>query len=54
MKQGWTYKKLGECFVSINNGANIKQIKGAIGIPITRIETSLTINSIETEWVSPT
>ena len=39
MKQGWTYKKLGEVFSSINNGANIKQIKGATGIPITRIET---------------
>ena len=39
MKEGWTYKKLGDCFVSINNGANIKQIKGASGIPITRIET---------------
>ena len=39
MKEGWTYKKLGDVFVSINNGANIKQIKGASGIPITRIET---------------
>ena len=39
MKEGWEYKKLGECFISINNGANIKQIKGAKGIPITRIET---------------
>ena len=39
MKEGWTYKKLGDCFVSINNGANIKQVKGASGIPITRIET---------------
>lgn len=39
MKKGWTYKKLGEVFSSINNGANIKQIKGATGIPITRIET---------------
>ena len=38
-KEGWEYKKLGECFISINNGANIKQIKGAKGIPITRIET---------------
>ena len=39
MKEGWEYKKLGDVFVSINNGANIKQIKGASGIPITRIET---------------
>ena len=39
MKEGWTYKKLGEVFVSVNNGANIKQVKGASGIPITRIET---------------
>lgn len=39
MKKGWTYKKLGECFISINNGANIKQVKGAKGFPITRIET---------------
>lgn len=31
--------RLGEVFSSINNGANIKQIKGATGIPITRIET---------------
>lgn len=39
MKEGWTYKKLGDCFISINNGANIKQVKGAKGIPVTRIET---------------
>lgn len=39
MKEGWVYKKLGDCFTSINNGANIKQIKGAGGLPITRIET---------------
>ena len=39
MKKGWEYKKLGDCFISINNGANIKQVKGAKGIPITRIET---------------
>ena len=38
-KEGWEEKKLGEIFSSINNGANIKQIKGASGIPITRIET---------------
>lgn len=31
--------KLGECLSYIKNGANIKQTKGAIGIPITRIET---------------
>jgi type I restriction enzyme S subunit len=39
MKQGWEIKKIGQCFSSINNGANIKQIKGASGLPITRIET---------------
>ena len=39
MKEGWTYKKLGECLSYIKNGANIKQAKGAAGIPITRIET---------------
>jgi len=38
-KEGWEEKKLGNCFISINNGANIKQVKGANGIPITRIET---------------
>ena len=38
-QKGWEKKKLGECFISINNGANIKQTKGAGGIPITRIET---------------
>ena len=38
-QEGWEKKKLGECFISINNGANIKQTKGAGGIPITRIET---------------
>ena len=35
----WEYKKLGDCFAYIKNGANIKQISGATGIPITRIET---------------
>jgi type I restriction enzyme S subunit len=35
----WEYKKLGDCFAYIKNGANIKQVNGAIGIPITRIET---------------
>lgn len=39
MKEGWEYKKLGECLSYIKNGANIKQTKGAKGIPITRIET---------------
>ena len=38
-KEGWEEKKIGDCFISINNGANIKQTKGAGGIPITRIET---------------
>lgn len=38
-KEGWEKKKVGDCFISINNGANIKQTKGAGGIPITRIET---------------
>ena len=39
MREGWEYKKLGDCFPYIKNGANIKQIKGADGLPITRIET---------------
>ena len=39
MKQGWEIKKLGDCFDYIKNGANIKQERGAGGIPITRIET---------------
>ena len=39
MKEGWEYKNLGDCFISINNGANIRQVKGAKGIPVTRIET---------------
>lgn len=38
-KEGWENKKLGDVFISINNGANIKQIRGGSGIPITRIET---------------
>ena len=38
-QKGWEENKIGDCFLSINNGANIKQIKGAGGIPITRIET---------------
>lgn len=39
LKENWTYKKLGDCFPYIKNGANIKQERGASGIPITRIET---------------
>ena len=39
MKHGWEIKKVGDCFESIKNGANIKQERGATGIPITRIET---------------
>ena len=39
MRNGWEYKKLGDCFPYIKNGANIKQVKGAQGYPITRIET---------------
>lgn len=39
MREGWTYKELGDCLSYIKNGANIKQTKDATGIPITRIET---------------
>lgn len=39
MREGWEIKKLGDCFEYIKNGANIKQERGASGIPITRIET---------------
>lgn len=39
MRKGWDYKKLGDCFSYIKNGANIKQKKDADGFPITRIET---------------
>jgi type I restriction enzyme S subunit len=39
MRKGWEYKKLGDCFSYIKNGANIKQKKDADGFPITRIET---------------
>lgn len=39
MREGWEYKKLGECFTYIKNGANIKQKKDVDGYPITRIET---------------
>ena len=36
---GWEIKNLGKLFVSVRNGANIKQGKSIDGIPITRIET---------------
>lgn len=39
MKHDWDLKKFSECFDYIRNGANIKQVPGAGGIPITRIET---------------
>lgn len=39
MREGWEYKKLGDCFYYIKNGANIKQKKDVDGYPITRIET---------------
>ena len=39
MKHNWEYKKLGDCFAYIKNGANIKQDKSNVGYPITRIET---------------
>lgn len=35
----WDCYNISECFSTINNGANIKQTKGASGLPITRIET---------------
>jgi type I restriction enzyme S subunit len=35
----WPEVTLSECFPYIKNGVNIKQISGASGIPITRIET---------------
>lgn len=38
-EKGWEVMKLGDCFYHIKNGANIKQERGAQGIPITRIET---------------
>ena len=38
-EKGWEVKKLGEGLSYIKNGANIKQTKGASGIPITRIES---------------
>lgn len=39
VKEGWTYKKLGDLFPYIKNGANIKQLQKGEGFPITRIET---------------
>ena len=38
-EKNWDIKPVGDCFLSIKNGANIKQTKGASGLPITRIET---------------
>ena len=35
----WESVEVGDVFYSIKNGANIKQTKGAKGLPITRIET---------------
>lgn len=37
--KGWEIKPFGDILSYIKNGANIKQTKGAGGIPITRIET---------------
>ena len=37
--KGWEVKKFGDILSYIKNGANIKQTKGAGGLPITRIET---------------
>ena len=51
MKQGWEIKKLGDCFGYIKNGANIKQERGAGGIPITRIETLSGVFLIEIDLV---
>ena len=38
-EKGWEVRKLGDCFPYMKNGANIKQERGASGLPITRIET---------------
>ena len=38
-EKGWGKSVVGENFLFIKNGANIKQSKGAKGLPITRIET---------------
>ena len=37
--KNWTWCRLGEIVFSIKNGSTMKQSKGALGIPITRIET---------------
>ena len=39
MKQGWKIKTIADVCTFIKNGANIKQERGAGGVPITRIET---------------
>ena len=39
MKQGWDIKTIADVCTFIKNGANIKQERGAGGVPITRIET---------------
>lgn len=39
MKQGWEIKTIADVCTFIKNGANIKQERGAGGVPITRIET---------------
>ena len=39
MPEGWCWCHLDELFLFIRNGKSIKQIKGAGGFPITRIET---------------
>ena len=39
MKQGWKRKTIADVCTFIKNGANIKQERGAGGVPITRIET---------------
>lgn len=39
LPEGWEWVRLGEAFLSINNGANIKQHPSKGGYPITRIET---------------
>ena len=39
MKHGWEIKTIADVCTFIKNGANIKQERGAGGVPITRIET---------------
>ena len=39
MKQGWAIKTIADVCTFMKNGANIKQERGAGGVPITRIET---------------